>query len=278
MNARKHIYCEKAAAASVTGAKKVLAAGAVADPTRSIVFGFQQRYSPEYLKAKSLIAEGRIGDVKLMSSYWILANMLSGPFERLLPPEEEKVRRWEFYKETSGCPIVEQDCHGIDIMNWFAGAHPIKAVGTGGLRYPLCWGNWTSDHHYITYMYPNGVEGHLISVKERHAVHYRDVREMIWGSTGVIETARTYYKVFGEGKGYDAKSDDDLRDRSLLEHRNSKHEITIDAVEAFFTSITSNKPIHDTETAVNSTLTSLLGRMAYETGRAANWEELLSSD
>jgi myo-inositol 2-dehydrogenase/D-chiro-inositol 1-dehydrogenase len=278
VKARKHIYCEKPAAASVAGAKRLLAAGASADPTRSIVFGFQQRYSPQYLKAKSLVAEGRIGDLKLMSSYWILANMLDGRFEELLPPGEEQIRRWEFYRETSGCPIVEQDCHGVDIMNWFAGGHPFKAVGTGGLRYPLCWGDWTSDHHNITYSYAGGIEGNLVSVKERHAVAYRDVREMIWGSTGVIETARTYYKVFGNGKGSLLKSNDDLRDGSLVEHGESKREITADAAGAFFASIVGNKPIHDTEAAVSSTLTSLLGRMAYETGRAITWEEMLSSE
>lgn len=57
---RKHIYCEKPVAVSVAGAKRVSAAGAAADPTKTIQFGFQQRFSPEYLTAYSL--PGKIGN------------------------------------------------------------------------------------------------------------------------------------------------------------------------------------------------------------------------
>ncbi|SPE32516.1 hypothetical protein SBA6_190020 [Candidatus Sulfopaludibacter sp. SbA6] len=36
----------------------------------------------------------------------------------------------------SGGVIVEQDCHGVDMLNWFAGdGHPASVRGTGGLRY-----------------------------------------------------------------------------------------------------------------------------------------------
>ena len=278
VKAKKHIYCEKPCAPSVAGVKQILAAGSHADPAKTIQFGFQQRFSPEYLRAQALLRQGRIGEVKLMMSYWILANMLMGPFAHKLPPEEEKIRRWEFYRETSGGPIVEQDCHGVDAMNWFAGSHPLKAVGTGGLRYPLPYGNWTSDHHNITYYYPGGIEGHLTSVKERSVVSYRDVREMFFGSDGVLETARSYFKHFGTGPRTAAPNDDDLRDRSLLEHVVSKREITIDAVEAFFRRIVSGKPANMTNEAAESTLTCLLGRMAYETKREVTWDELLASE
>jgi len=278
VKARKHIYCEKPAAASVAGVKHMMAAAASADPSKTIQFGFQQRFSPEYLRAESLLRKGKIGEVRLMMSYWILANMLMAGFAEKLPPEDEKIRRWEFYRATSGCPIVEQDCHGVDAMNWFAGNHPVKAVGTGGLRYPLAYGDWTSDHHNITYYYPGGIEGHLISVKERHVVSYRDVREQFIGSEGVLETSRSYYKRYGDGQGTSLKTADDLRDRSLVERGDSKREITIDAVEAFFKSIIDQKPLHTTREAAESTLTSLLGRMAYETGREVTWGELLDSE
>jgi predicted dehydrogenase len=277
VRAKKHIYREKPAAASVTGVKRMMAAAAIADPHKTIQFGFQQRFSPEYLAARSLVRQGKIGDIRLMISYWILANMLTESFADKLPDEEEKIQRWEFYRETSGCPIVDQDCHGIDVMNWFAGNHPTSAVGTGGLRYPLKWGDWTSDHHTITYYYPNGIEGRLISVKEQHVVAYRDVREQFFGSDGVLETARTYYKRFGSGKGSEVKTDD-LRDHSLIEYRESKREITIDAVEAFFQAIVNQRPRNMVKDAAESTLSSLLGRMAYETKREIKWEELLAAD
>jgi myo-inositol 2-dehydrogenase / D-chiro-inositol 1-dehydrogenase len=73
------------------------------------------------------------------------------------------------------------------------------------------------------------------------------------------------------------KNADDLRDRSLIEKVESKREITIDAVESFFTSIVERKPYNMAARAADSTFTSLLGRMAYETRREVTWEELQQS-
>ena len=54
-----------------------------------------------------------------------------------------------------------------------------------------------------------------------------------------------------------------------------KREITIDAVEAFFTSILEHKPYNLAQAAAEATLTSILGRMAYEKGREVSWEEMM---
>ena len=58
--------------------------------------------------------------------------------------------------------------------------HPTSAVGRGGLRFPLPYGDWKTDHHNIIYQYPGGVEGWLISIK--HTAGYRDVKEQFYGS------------------------------------------------------------------------------------------------
>lgn len=276
VQARKHIYCEKPAGADVAGILKLQKAGESADPSKTIQFGFQQRFSAEYLKAKSILDKGGIGDMKLMMSYWILGGTPPGPFQSPYPESERRIRHWGRFMETSGGPIVEQDCHGLDTLNWFAGdRHPVSASGTGGLRYPAGYGDWTSDHHNITYYYPAGIEGYLISIK--HTAGYRDVREQFFGSKGLLETARTYYRLHGPLPTARYPNADDLRDRSLIEKQDSPREITIDAVEAFFQSIVDRKPYNMTRTSAESTLTALLGRMAIERKREITWEELLRS-
>lgn len=276
VNAKKHVYCEKPAGADVAGVKRLLAASQKADKTRTIQFGFQQRFSPEYLTAEKILRDGKIGDMKLMMSYWVLGGSPpTKPFKSPYPPEQQKLRHWAAWRDYSGSCIIEQDCHGVDVLNWFARAHPVKATGRGGLRYPLVYGDWTSDHHDIIYQYPNGVEGWLISIK--HTANYRDVKEQFYGSLGMIETARTYYKWHGQGKPIPRTNADDLRDLSLLEKRDSKREITIDAAEAFFTSIVEKKPYNLAQAAADATYTALLGRMAYETKREVTWDELLRS-
>ena len=179
------------------------------------------------------------------------------------------------FRETSGGPIVEQDCHGIDVLNWFAKNHPDRAVGTGGLRYPLAYGDWTSDHHEVTYFYPGGIESWLISIK--HTAGYRDVKEQLYGSKGMLELARTYYKWHGMVPTAPLKNADDLRDRSLIERVDSKREITIDAIEHFYQCIVDKKEYSMAKDAAESTLTALLGRMAFETKREVTWDELMRS-
>jgi myo-inositol 2-dehydrogenase / D-chiro-inositol 1-dehydrogenase len=273
VRARKHIYCEKPAGADVPGVVRLMRAGEAADKSKTIYFGFQQRFSPEYLKAERILRDGKIGDMKMMMSYWVLGGVPPKEFNSPYPPEEQKIRHWGILHETSGSPIVEQDCHGVDTLNWFANAHPERAVGTGGVRYPQPYGNWTSDHHNITYFYPEGVEGWLISVK--FTAGFRDVKEQFFGSEGMLETARTYYKWHGPIQQSRLTNADDLRDRSLIEREDSKREITIDEVESFFTSIIERKPLNMAKDAVESTLTSILGRMAYETKREVTWTEMM---
>ncbi|MBZ5622255.1 MAG: Gfo/Idh/MocA family oxidoreductase [Acidobacteriia bacterium] len=278
VEARKHIYCEKPAGADVAGVKRLLRASEKAEKSQTIQFGLQQRFSPEYLTGLDISKSGKIGEVKLMMSYWILGGTPPKSFNRPanLSPEDEKIRLWGSWMDRSGGVIVEQDCHGVDMLNWFAGdGHPASARGSGGLRYPLVYGDQDSDHHEITYYYPGGVEGWLISAK--HTAGFRDVKEQFFGSAGMVETARTYYKLHGPIANSPYKNADDLTDSSLIERRVSTREITIDAVEAFFASIRDRKPYNMAPVAANATFTSILGRMAYQQKREVTWNEMLQS-
>ena len=276
--AKKHVYCEKPAGTNVAGVMRLMRAGRRAEPDRTIQFGFQQRFSPEYRKAHELVAAGALGEPRIMMSFWILGgipslNAPAGPPWPKLAEEERRIRLWTQWMELSGGDIVECDCHGLDTLNWFTNAHPVKAVGQGGLRYPIYYGDVTSDHYNIIFSYPNGAEGYLLSA--RSTCGFRDVKEQFFGSKGVLETARTYYKLHGPIAASGLANDDKLDDTSLIEKVPTKREITIDAVEAFFSSILEGKPRNMSQDAGISTLTSILGRMAYEFQREITWDEML---
>ncbi|MCX6628109.1 MAG: Gfo/Idh/MocA family oxidoreductase [Candidatus Solibacter sp.] len=220
--AKKHVYCEKPAGNDVAGVNRLMRAGQKADPAKTIQFGFQQRFSPEYRKAHDLTAAGELGELKMLMSFWILgmAPRLGAPNGLPLPnvsDEERRVRLWTRWRELSGGDIVECDCHGLDTLNWFANAHPVKALGQGGLRYPIYYGDITSDHYDIIFTYPNGAEGYLLSA--RYACGFRDVKEQFFGSKGVLETARTYYKLHGPVAASRLTDDDKLEDTSMIERR-----------------------------------------------------------
>ncbi len=274
----KHIYCEKPAGADVAGVKRLMRAAEKIKSDRVVQFGFQQRFAPQYIKAMDALRSGKIGDMKLMISYWEIGGM---PSTQAPPPspytgEEEKIRHWGAYMATSGGPIVEQDCHGVDMLNWFGQEqHPTRAVGTGGLRYPVLYGDWKTDHHNITYFYPGGLEGYLISIK--YTADYRNVKEQLYGSKGLIEVARTFYKFHEPNAQSPLKNADDLEDKTLVEKMESRRDITADAVAHFFQCIVDKKPFNMSKAAAESTLTAILGRTAIEKGREVTWEELLAS-
>jgi predicted dehydrogenase len=277
--AKKHIYCEKPAGADVAGCKRMLKAWEKRDKSKRIQFGFQQRFSSQYLKSRSYLTSGKIGEMKLMKSYWVLGYLppTTGPQPYVdLPEEEQKVRRWGSWMKYSGGPIVEQDCHGLDTINWFANdQHPLSAVGRGNARYKVPYGDWNTDHHNIIYQYPNGLEGWLISIK--HTAGYRDVKEQFYGSLGMLETSRRYMKLHGMTPNVRFKSADDLRDTSLMEREESISDITLEATTVFFKGVLAGEALDMTKTSVESTLTAILGRMAMETKREITWEEMMRS-
>ncbi len=261
VKAGKHIYCEKPAAADVAGAKRVMRAAAQADKSKSIVFGFQQRFSPEYLAAEQILRSGQLGDLTLMISYWIWGGSAFRSWKSQYPEQEWKIRHWGIWKETSGDFIVEQDCHGLDVLNWFAQAHPVRAIGDGG-RKARTFGD-ISDHANVIYEYPGGLKGWLLGTQLPPS-GYWDVKEQFFGTLGVLETERTYYRWW--------KADEKKAVRV-----DSKREITIDAVEKFLESILSGKPMDMATAAAEATLTALLGRLAIERGRAVTWAEMMES-
>ena len=258
VKAGKHIYIEKPAAADVAGVKRMLAAARAAGPSRHIVFGFHNRFSPEYRAAEAIVRSGKLGDLLLMECHFNRSGVLGQRTESKYPLAERRIRHWGAFRETSGDIIVEQDCHGLDVLNWFAGAHPLKAVGAGG-RIRRAFGD-NLDHLGVVYEYPGGLRGILMAAQLTPA-RYRDVREHFFGSAGVLETHRAYYKWY-RGEGPIAKVD-------------SRREITIDAVEDFLEKVVAGKPENTVPAGCESTFTSLLGRLAIDLRREVSWEELM---
>jgi myo-inositol 2-dehydrogenase/D-chiro-inositol 1-dehydrogenase len=260
--AKKHIYCEKPAGADVAGVKRLLAASKRADPAKVVQFGFQQRFSPEYLAAEKRLLSGEMGDLTLMMSYWVWGG---NAFRKVAPspyPDEERmVRHWGANKSTSGDFIVEQDCHGLDVLNWFARALPLTAVGDGGRMARTSGDN--TDHANVIYEYPGGLKGWLLGT-QLPPNPYWDVKEQFFGTKAVIETTRHYYTWFEAGKKDVAKY-------------TSAREITIDAIEHFYGAIVEGRRFNMAADACTSTFTSLLGRMACETKRKVSWQEMLES-
>lgn len=262
VKAGKHIYLEKPASMDVAGCKRVMRAADAADRKLNISFGFQRRYGQGYLKAKQLADSGAIGKIHLGFARFIKSEGISKSGERMPPPmtEKERIANWGSWKNLSGDLIVENNVHSIDVLNWFLGARPMSAIGSGGST--LQKRGDTRDHNFVAFEYPNGVQGQL-SGTTLASPGYRDVVEQFFGPKGTIETSEHHWRHFRGPK-------DETFEKS-------PRNITIDSVAAFVQRIQDGKPENTGVRGAESTLTAILGRMAMDLRREVTWDEMMKA-
>jgi predicted dehydrogenase len=253
IQARKHIYCEKPAGVDVEGCRRVIAAGKKADPKKTLAFGYQQRYGPEYLEAFKRVKNGDIGDLANARGYWIS----NDPFTRKPYPDPavEKLRNWFCYRDYSGDIIVEQDCHNLDVLHWFLGGLPVSAVGRGNTKIRKSMD--ILDNLTVIYEWPNGFVVNF-EANQLTPRGYSKVGEEFTGTKGTITTSRArmvHYKAPKE-----------------QEEMPTKRDITADALENFIGRILTSDPENVAERSALSTCIALLGRTAIYSGREATWK------
>ncbi|MEW6236627.1 MAG: Gfo/Idh/MocA family oxidoreductase [Candidatus Omnitrophota bacterium] len=262
VNAGKHIYMEKPAGADVAGVKKVIEAGRKANGKKSMMIGFQIRFSLEFQEAVNRVHQGDIGDpVSGMVNYH--AGRLGG---RNLPnatEEENRLRNWVFDKALSGDIIVEQNVHVIDVCNWYLQNHPVKAFGTGGRKARVdigdCW-----DHFICIFWYPNDVRIDFSSSQFLRG--WGDCRERIFGTRGTANTPYTGNAEITGDKSWQSENTDLL---GGTEERK---------VTTFIESVKSGNYANETLQAAESTLTCILGRIAAYEERMVTWDEMMKSN
>lgn len=260
LRAGKHVYIEKPAGADVAGCKRVIAAAKAADPKLNVTFGFQQRYGPGYRKAHELVTTGKVGPLRLANSYWIKGGAGANARQKIAPPanEQEKIRGWKNWRETFGDYIVETYCHGVDVLNWFYGGHPVKATASGSQT--LIVRGDQRDHCTATFTYGNGTQASLTGTQVTPPF-YRDVREVFYCGDAVVETAREYWKLH--------------RSSSDILHEKEPHDITIDAIKEFVSRVRDGKPENAAISAAESTLTAIMARTSMDLGREVTWQEVV---
>ncbi|MCS7026220.1 MAG: Gfo/Idh/MocA family oxidoreductase [Bryobacteraceae bacterium] len=254
VQAKKHIFMEKPAAVDAKGCRRVIEAAKKADKNKRISVDYQQRYGKDYRKAYEIVKSGELGAVKMIRAAW-----LGGPPPTRTghPQSEEKIRNWYFYRETSGDIIVEQDCHNLDVVNWFMGTHPTRASGYGG-RAMRTIGD-VLDNLSVTYQFDNGVVLSY-SAHQFGRQTYQDISETFICEKGYINTSRRGYTV--------------VRNGGNPETVETKYDITQDAVNEFIDGCLNNKIENAAFHAAESTLVAILGREAIYSRREMTWDKL----
>ncbi len=258
VKARKHIFMEKPAAANAQGCLRVLKAAKMADPTKRITMDFQQRYGKDYRKAYNLIKSGELGEIKLVRGAWI-GN--GPPIKKGVPASEEKIRNWYFYREMSGDMIIEQDCHNIDVVNWFTGTHPTWAAACGSRMVRTDIGD-IFDNLAVSYKFASGLNFSYAAAQFGRQVGWADIGETFVCEKGTVHTSRTGVKIHRGGV-------------KEVEEWPTKYDITQDAVNEFIEGARTGKIENAAFHAVDSTLTGYMALQAAIKGQPVTWEQVL---
>jgi myo-inositol 2-dehydrogenase/D-chiro-inositol 1-dehydrogenase len=266
MEAGKHLFCEKPIAVDVPGARSVLESVRMGERKGlSLVSGFCWRYSNFIKETFEHVHDGTIGDI---IAYY--ATYYTSPVKPMPPAStrpagmsdvEWQISNWYNFCWLCGDSLVEQAVHSVDKVAWaMKDQPPISCVATGGRQIPAQGGN-IFDHFEVNYLYPNDVRA-FVACRQQEGC-YNENSDYILGSKGRVTIGRgPIPRIVGE------------KNWTFTGAKNDMYQAEHDAL---FASIRQNKPIHNGERMVTSTVLALMGRMAAYTGQQITWEQALNS-
>jgi predicted dehydrogenase len=270
VNAGKHIFMEKPVAVDPVGARSVLISAKKAEQMGlCIVSGTIRRVQKDYMETYRRVQDGEIGEIV---SAHVIRNGGSLWAKKRMPgwsDMEYMLRNWVNFCWLSGDHIVEQFIHEVDVMNWFVGKIPVKAIGWGGRQRRVTGDQY--DFFSIEYIYDNGMQTHCAARQISGCSNLK--RELITGTKGFVDCNGTIFDLKGNPVWkypYPKEGDTDLtwkvKDPYVQEHIN------------LVTAIRTGKQLSDAEAQVHSTMITIMGRISAYTGKDVTWEEMLNSD
>jgi len=271
VDARKHVFMEKPVCVDPVGARSVIAAARKAQGLQlSVVTGTQRRHQRDYVATYKGVAEGMIGDIVSANCYWNQDKLWHRDPNTEWSEMEYMIRDWVNWSWLSGDHIVEQHVHNLDVIHWFTGKYPVKAVGFGSRQRRVTGDQY--DNFSIDYVLDNGVHIHSMCRQINGCIN--DVSEFIQGTKGHSNCRNTIWDAAGtELWKYEYPLDD--KGQPTTEVKISPYQQEhIDLV----TSIRNSKPFNEAENTAMSTLVAIMGRISAYTGKLVTMDEMMNSE
>jgi predicted dehydrogenase len=260
VEAGKHIFAEKPVAVDPAGVRHVIETAKMAQARNlAIVPGTQTRNQASTIECMKRVHDGAIGELVSGACYFLTGELWYHQPQPGWSDMENQCRNWYYYVWLCGDHIVEQHVHQHDLMNWAFRSVPAKCVGVGGrqTRTDPKWGNiW--DHFAVEYEYPGGARVQSLCRQANKAGGRVDT--ILVGTKGMAYPARG--EITGAG-AWSFKGEE--TDPTVAEHA------------GLIASIRAGKPINDGVRIAETSLTSVMGRMAAYTGRELSWKWVMEA-
>lgn len=271
VNAGKHIFTEKPVCVDPVGARSVMATAQKAKGMGlNIVTGTQRRHQRDYVATHQQVSQGLIGDIVGGNVYWNQNKLWHRDNNPEWSEMEWMIRDWVNWTWLSGDHIVEQHVHNLDVMNWFADSHPVKAVGFGSRLRRVTGDQY--DNFSVDYIFPNGMHFHSMCRQINGCTG--NVSERIQGTKGYTNCQNSVVDLEGNviwKYEYPLDQDGNPTNSVSVDPYLQEH---IDLV----TAIRTNQPFNELENTAISTLTAIMGRISAYTGKETTWDEMMNSD
>lgn len=271
VQARKHVFMEKPVAVDPVGARSIMGTAKKAEALGlSVVTGTQRRHQRDYIDVYKQVANGAIGDIVSANCYWNGGKLWHRNPKAEWDEMEYMIRNWVNWCWLSGDHIVEQHVHNIDIMNWFTGKHPVKAVGFGSRQRRVTGDQF--DNFSVDFVLDNNV--HIHSMCRQINGCKKNVSEYIRGTEGYTNCRNTIWTPDGVEKFKYAYPVNEKGEKA----RNVKISPYVQEHIDLVTAIRTNKPINEAENTAIATMVAIMGRISAYTGKEVTWDEVMNSD
>ena len=233
-----------------------------------------------HCKARQALADkihnGDLGDVLSLRAY-----RMAGPTgSAAVPPIPEgtnelewQIRHFHGFLWASGGAVSDFLIHNIDEGCWAKGDWPVEAIAAGGRHYRGDHIDQNFDSYSIEYTFGDGTKMHvggrtIPGCNNDFATYVHGSKgSAIFSSAGHVPAKSRVYK------GQNFVKDDLVwayPDREPNPYQVEWDDL-IDAIRA-------DRPYHEVERGVKSSLVTSMGRMAAHTGQRVTYDEILNSD
>lgn len=264
----KHVFLEKPAGTDVPGCLEMIESNRTAKAKKlSCVTGFQRRFQDSYSLAFQKVKEEElIGPIRSGTVAWLATRPWVNARKPKWSEMEYQVRNWIYFPWLSIEACLDSHSHNIDVAVRLMGSSPISATAEGGrmIRDHENQYGPALDYLYTDFTFPGDV---TIRSESRQVMGaHRMVGEVFRGEEGILEMDRHFRITSNTGKTiweYHRPSE------GAPNPFQAKH-------DAWIGSILTGGGFNDVDSAVDSTLASILARTAAYHERTVTWDEMLN--
>jgi len=269
--ARKHVFAEKPVCVDPVGARSVMATALKAKELGlTIVTGTQRRHQRNYVANYQQVKAGAIGEIVGGNVWWNGAKLWHRDNNPAWTEMEWMIRDWVNWTWLSGDHIVEQHVHNLDVLNWFTGGHPVKAVGMGSRQRRVTGDQF--DNFSVDFVFEDGRHFHSMCRQINGCAP--NVSERLQGATGSTNCIDQIQDLAGnEIWKYKYPADaEGKEDKGAMKPAMDQEHVD------FVNSIRTNQGFNELENTAISTMVAIMGRVSSYTGKETSWDEMMNSD